>query len=80
VRITLRKHDEVAFAQPDGLLADGMTPRGAFGDQVVFDHALRAGHHSTGNLPGRWRLDHPGRAQVEIEIDRACQVNRSEHV
>ena len=80
VGIALGEHDEVAFAQPRRLGADRVAPARAARDHVVLDDALRPGHHGAGDLPRRRRLGHPRRAQLEVEVHRAGQPHRAQHV
>ena len=80
VGVALRKDDEVSLAQPDRVVADGMAPGGAAGDEVELDHALRSRHHFRGNLARRRRLDDPGHAQLDVEVHRAAQPDRAQHV
>jgi len=80
MRIALRKQNQIALAQPQRLRADGVSPTRTARDDVVLDDALRSRHHRGGDHARRRRLRHPRRAQVEIEIDRAGQPYRAEHV
>ena len=80
VRIALRKHDQIAFVQSHRLVADRVSPARAARDHVVLDDALRARHHLVRDR-GRWRrLEHPGRAELEVEVERAGQMDGAEHV
>jgi hypothetical protein len=80
MRVALREHDKIPFAQLDRFLSDRMSPTRTSRDQVVLDHALGTGHHPFGNCLCWRRFQHPGGAQFEVEVHRTRQVDGTEHV
>ena len=78
--VSLREHDQVAFFETNRRLADGVSPAGAAGDQVVLDDALGARDHHRRDLVRRRRFRHPRRAQLEVEVHRAGQADRTKDV
>src|SRR6185369_12992071 len=80
VSIALRKHHDVAFVQPQRLLADDGGPARAARDTVELDQVLDPGQDRGNDLARRRRLGHPRLGALDVVEQCATQPDGAQQV